>query len=199
MSGVTTLPPELPYAFEMMVLPMYHGDLSAGQSFGLRKLLQATTALPLDDRAYVLATVFHETARTMALIREYGQGAGKAYGPLYYGRGPSQITWLYNYSRFGVLLGVDLVRDPDRALDWDVALPILVLGMQRGLFTGRALSHYFGALSYGTRCNPIDARAIINGSDCAALIAGYFWQFRMALERMATPADPAAVTQALNT
>ena len=53
--------------------------------------------------AYILATVWHETAKTMLPIEEYGKGKGKAYSRLengisYYGRGHVQVTWLVNYS-----------------------------------------------------------------------------------------------------
>ncbi len=195
MSGVAAfMPPEMSAVFEATILPMFRGDLSLGQSYGLRRLLDATLDFSIDQRAYILATVFHETARTMAPIAEFGHGAGKPYGPLYYGRGFCQLTWRYNYARFGPLVGDDLVANPDRAMDWEIALPVLTHGMRFGLFTGRGLPHYFGALSYGnTRCNPVDARAIVNGTDCAALIASYFWQFRTALERVAAVASPSVI------
>ena len=35
----------------------------------------------------------------------------------YYGRGPIQLTWERNYAKYGDLLGVDLVGDPDLLLD----------------------------------------------------------------------------------
>lgn len=173
--------PTLPASFTSGVLALFHGSLSTGQGMGLRLLLAGTAGFNTDQRAYILATVCHETGRAMQPVAEDGRGAGHAYGPEYYGRGHVQLTWRYNYARFGALLGVDLVRSPDRALGWDVSLPVLTLGMRQGLFTGRKLADYFGPASYGDGCNPIDARRIVNGTDCAATIAEYFWTFRAAL------------------
>src|ERR1044071_1113225 len=49
--------------------------------------------------AYMLATTFHETARTMQPIREFGRGRGTRYGTTYYGRGFVQLTWEANYRK----------------------------------------------------------------------------------------------------
>ncbi len=182
-------PPALPPAFRENVLVLFRGTLSIRQEDGLRRIFWGSTSFSAEDRAYILATVFHETARVMAPIEEYGRGAGKPYPP-YYGRGLPQLTWKYNYARFGTLLGVDLVGHPERALDWDVALPVLLIGMRDGLFTGRKLAHYFGPASYGCLCNPIDARRIINGTDRAELVAGYFRVFLAAIQNSAPPAAP---------
>ena len=69
--------------------------------------------------AYTMATAWHEARLNMA-IREGGRGVGHEYGKpagpyslVYYGRGPSQLTWHDNYVKFGKLLGVDLERFPD--------------------------------------------------------------------------------------
>lgn len=183
--------PPLPAGFCACVLPIYKGNLSSGQSTGLRRILAGTVGFSADDRAYMLATVYHETGRTMQPVEEIG-GASHVYGPKFYGRGLCQITWSYNYARFGTLLGCDLTGHPDLALTWDVALPILTLGMARGLFTGRKLGDYFGPASYGNGCNPIDARRIVNGTDRAALIASYFWVFRRALDSDGAAAVPTA-------
>ena len=54
--------------------------------------------------AYSLATTFHETARSMAPLRNLEPGAVKAYGnpvppynQVYFGRGYVQLTWERNY------------------------------------------------------------------------------------------------------
>lgn len=124
--------------------------------------------------SYILATTHHETAATMQPIREIGKGAGRAYGKpdqktgkVYYGRGYVQLTWIDNYRTMGRLLGVDLVNEPDLALDPKIAAQILFEGMLRGSFTGRALGHYFTP----TRTDWVGARRIINGTDRAARIA----------------------------
>ena len=143
--------------------------------------------------AYSLATAYHETARSMAPIRELGQGRGRAYGnpvppynQVYYGRGYVQLTWKRNYAnatrslvRHNVVgSDVDLVRNPDLAMRPDIASGILVFGMLEGWFTGRKLVDYFS----GTRSDWVDARVIINGHDRAALIASYGLAFYHALQ-----------------
>lgn len=154
--------------------------------------------------AYALATAFHETARAMQPICEFGKGAGRAYGKpagqfgqVYFGRGYVQLTWLRNYQHatkrlreIGVIgADVDLVRNPDRALRPDIAAAILVFGMLEGWFTGRKIADYF----VGTRSDWVDARRIINGSDRAAQIAGYALHFYHALTAsVAAPPTPGA-------
>lgn len=120
---------------------------------------------------YVLATVEHETNKTFMPVREaYWLSAGwrqrnLRYYP-YYGRGFVQITWEENYARFGKLLGVDLVKTPDLALELENALFILVHGMKYGLFTGKKLSDYITKKKIDFR----GARRIVNGMDRAKKI-----------------------------
>jgi predicted chitinase len=134
--------------------------------------------------AYILATAYHETARTMQPIEEYGKGKAHSYGkpdPItgetYYGRGYVQLTWKYNYENMGKVFGIDLVNKPERALDADVAIKICFYGMSRGSFTGRKLSQYFNV----TVQDWVNARKIINGMDKADLIASYAKIFFLAL------------------
>lgn len=144
--------------------------LSQTEVDGLEGILAAWEALgwPDDLRwvAYTIATAWHE-ARLNASIREGGKGAGKAYGRpagphglVYYGRGLSQLTWLDNYTKFSKLVGVDLVKEPDRALDPKISAGILVVGSLNGLFrAGKSLKRYFSDQVDA----PVDARDIING------------------------------------
>lgn len=130
--------------------------------------------------AYVMATIHHETARTWLPIAEYGRGQGRPYGqacPLtgrrtatYYGRGYVQLTWLENYHRMAVKLGVNLVSEPDRAMQPETAWDIIALGMTMGMFTGKALGHYFNRGG----ADPVGARRIVNGTDRAEQIASYY-------------------------
>ncbi|HEY3418417.1 MAG TPA: glycoside hydrolase family 19 protein [Armatimonadota bacterium] len=46
-------------------------------------------------------------------------------GQRYYGRGIIQLTHKYNYDQYGKRLGIDLVHDPKRATDPDVASAVL--------------------------------------------------------------------------
>jgi hypothetical protein len=77
------------------------------------------------------------------------------------GRGYVQITGRNNYTKFGRLLGVDLVDDPDLALKPQVAWAILSLGMHEGLFTGKKLSDYI-PLDERLPADYFNARRIIN-------------------------------------
>lgn len=134
--------------------------------------------------AYMLATTYHETDRTMAPIAEYGKGRGHTYGvpdpvtgQTYYGRGFVQLTWKTNYRRLGALVGVDLVNFPDKAMELPIATAVLFDGMRDGLFTGVGLPKYFNDLVD----DPVNARRIINGMDRAEMIAGYHGEFLAAL------------------
>lgn len=113
----------------------------------------------MDERkiAYILGTVYHETNATMLPIEEYGKGRGRPYGKkikhngeiysypdkLYYGRGFVQLTWYENYEKFGKILNIPLLENPELALDLNISAKILVVGMEKGLFTGKKLDNYF--------------------------------------------------------
>lgn len=140
-----------------------------------------------ESSAYVLATIKHETAGTYRPIKEFGLGKGHSYGAIdlangqaYYGRGYVQLTWKSNYEKFGKLLNIDLVNNPDLALTPDTAYDIIVIGMTQGLFTGKKLSDYITANSVDF----VDCRRIINGMDKAQLIAGYATDFNNLLNKV---------------
>ena len=147
--------------------------------------------------AYILATAYYESR--LKPIEEIGKGHGLPYGSkfkqakvngahvpyttpdkLFYGRGFCQITWLENYEMFGKLLGIDLLNNPELALSVSVAAYIIVVGMKKGLFTGVSLIKYFDDAH--NIHDPINARKIINGTDKADLIAGYYNSFYNALK-----------------
>lgn len=94
------------------------------------------------------------------------------------GRGLCQITGHDNYAKFSRLLNIDLVGNPDLALQDAIAGKIIVVGMRDGLFTGKALRDYFTSGS----SDWVQARRIINGLDRAADIAGYGKLFNAALQ-----------------
>lgn len=131
---------------------------------------------PLTWLAYTFATAYHETAKTFGPIAEFGKGRGKPYFP-YYGRGLVQLTWSTNYKKASGLVGIDLYKNPEKALEVDVAVPIIFIGMNNGLFTGKKYSDYLTE----KRTDYTNARRIINGTDRATLIAGYARKFEAAL------------------
>ena len=77
-------------------------------------------------------------------------------------------------------LGGMLASNYDLALDPDIAVRILVRGMEEGWFTGKSLASYI-APGLGTHGEFVNARRIINGNDRAEMIARYADQFKDAL------------------
>jgi hypothetical protein len=122
--------------------------------------------------AYVLATTEWETAQTFKPVREAFWQSEEwrrthfRYYP-YYGRGYVQLTWKGNYQKFSTILGIDLVGNPDLAMNANIALFILVYGFKIGTFTGRKISDYITAHS----TDFYNARLCINGHDRATEIA----------------------------
>lgn len=85
-------------------------------------------------------------------------GNGVLEGYKYRGRGFVQLTGYDNYKRFSDLVGENLTKDPDKAKDIDIGAKILVVGMVKGLFTGRKLS---GSIN-STTVDFYNARDVIN-------------------------------------
>lgn len=145
--------------------------LRQSQIEGFTNILNEWDQRQLDDErwlAYMLATVWHETATQMQPIKELGSDAylrSKPYYP-YIGEGLVQVTWRRNYLKFGA-------TKPGQLLQWPLALHALFDGMIHGLFTGKELGDYFGMRID----DPVHARRIINGLDKATLIAGYYRKF----------------------
>ena len=93
----------------------------------------ALDRLGIADRPVCMAalgTIAIESASTCEPVREAfwlseeWRRANLRYYP-FYGRGLIQITWRENYQAYGDAIGIDLVADPDRALDPAVAAEIL--------------------------------------------------------------------------
>ena len=161
----------------------FSGTLSAEQVDGMTRILDEWERRKLTNMAwlaYMLATTFHETSRAMQPVKEDGDESylkAKAYWP-WIGEGLVQVTWEVNHRKFGATA-------PGQLLTWPVALLALFDGMIKGMFTGRGLGHYFGT----GRNDPVGARAIINGTDRAALVASYHYAFLHALAADRPPAQ----------
>lgn len=171
-------------SFYVQIRPDLFPKLSESQVGGIEVILNEWVASGLYDLrwlAYMLATTYHETARTMQPIAEYGKGRGRPYGlpdpitgKIYYGRGLVQLTWSSNYIKMGGILQIDLYNNPDLALITSVAVKIMFEGMTTaksyaGDFTGKHLGNYFNKSTEDWS----GARRIINGKDRAEIIAGY--------------------------
>lgn len=124
------------------------------------------------QKAYVLATTDHETAHTFLPVKEafweseeWRKKNLRYY--CYYGRGLVQITWSDNYKKFGIILDIDLVKNPDLALNPQIALFIMVYGFKHGSFTGVRLEDFIN----DNETDYFNARKCINGLDCAKEIS----------------------------
>ena len=184
------------------------GKLSESQVSAFNHIVSAMDAdksISYPQGAYILATIWHETATTMLPIAEYGKGKGRPYGTwernskgelyaykngnrntvylqseyphLYYGRGETQNTWFDNYEKLSKVFGVDFLKNPDLLLTQEWSTPVTIYSMKNGLYTGRKLSDYINQ----SKKDYLNARRIINGMDKASLIAGYAETFEKAL------------------
>ncbi|HVZ14068.1 MAG TPA: hypothetical protein VG894_06370 [Bauldia sp.] len=189
--------------FDRIRQPLFDGRLRQSQVDGLTALLDGWERDHAGaDRhwlAYALATAHHETGRELQPIREEGSDAylTRLYdiggerpalarrmgniepgdGVRYCGRGFVQLTWRNNYAAMSPIVCIDLVRFPERALEIGPATEILFHGMIAGSFTGAKLGDYFDRVHADWK----GARRIVNGSDHAALIAGYARAYANAL------------------
>ncbi len=173
------------------------GNFNQKQVDGFNMVLnyweQTKMSTDLRHLAYIIATAWHESAHTMQAIEEYGHGRGRKYGIpdpvtglIYFGRGLVQLTWADNYKLMGKLLGIPLYENPDLALDPAISVQVIFEGMfkgksNRGDFTGVSLENYFNA----SVDDPYNARRIVNGLDCAQLIAGHYYKILDALRQAA--------------
>lgn len=128
------------------------------------------------EAAAFLANVSHETGGLVHIVEQntanyphycdgsqpYGCPAGQA---AYYGRGPIQLSWNFNYKAAGDALGIDLLRDPwrverDAAVSWKTAL--WYWNTQRGpgsmiahdaMVTGAGFGHTIRAINGALECD----------------------------------------------
>jgi putative chitinase len=193
---------------------LFAGKLSHSQVDGMENLLDVwdkyfandhSIPNPTDHLAYDLGTAFHETARSMQPITEYGQVAyfdkyepgtklgeqlgntEKGDGYRFRGEGHVQNTGRRNASKATTRLnelfhlGIDLVADPEKRRDPFVSAMSLFLGNKEGWWTGRKLGDYLTA----GRPDFVNARRVVNGTDKAATIAGYAAKFKTAIQAAA--------------
>lgn len=161
-------------------------SLTGGQVNGCEALLDAGEGYDLPHLAHVLAEVYHETGGGMLPVKETVFAHSKDKNPTdktvigrlnrafsrgkltwvktpywrggWFGRGQIQITHESNYRKASALVGVDLVANPNRALDLDISAQIACQGCRSGMFTGKRLSDFDGP-----EYDHHNARAIVNG------------------------------------
>lgn len=189
---------------------LFTGAMSHGQVHGMEAILREWEAQQLTDLrwlAYILATAYHETAKTMQPIAEYGKGKKYDYGKklkmgggpgkripyttpdkIFYGRGHTQNTWYENYQRLTKAAATqgrnwDFLNDPDLLLQMEPSIWATFFAMRVGLYTGKKLADYFNEKVEDGQEGPwINARKIINGLDCAEKIAGHAKVFYAAIK-----------------
>lgn len=197
-SGNVVVP--LPFDFDLIRRALGRGKLSQKQVDGINAILAATKGLHPTWRAYMLATTWWETGRTMQPVRETLAATDEAAvnrlerswkagrmpqvrtpywrfdpeGKTWLGRGYVQLTHKKNYARAAKEIGIDLLGVPSLAMKPEHAARILVEGSKGGWFTGRKLSDFLPG-------DYVGARRIINGTDKAHEIAALAKTFEEAL------------------
>jgi|GEM_PF-6852315 len=152
-----------------------------------------------NQAAYILATAYWETARTMKPVRETLAKTDKqaierldrawAKGQLkwvkspywrsnWFGRGYVQLTHERNYRKAQEELGVPFHDNPATALESGPAAKVLVFGSMEGWFTGKKIGDYITLQKSDFR----SARRVINGTDKATEIARLAKDYDEALE-----------------
>lgn len=108
-----------------------------------------------------------------------------ARGLSYLGRGLPQLTHEVNYRKMGPLVGADLVNNPELALDPKIAVKIMIVGMTKGVFTGKDMGDYLDGLDESDAEDLreyTNARYVVNGRDRAADIGKLAIKFEAALK-----------------
>jgi predicted chitinase len=195
------------FFFDMVQHALFKDNLAPAQIEGMNAILDYWDAnLATADRrwlAYILATAFHETAYTMQPVREtlatsdsraieiletaFASGRlswvkspywrADEDGKCWLGRGLVQLTHKRNYEAMSDVTGIDLVAEPDRAMEMTPAVTILIEGMLRGSFTGHRLCDHLNE----EREDWVNARRIVNGTDRAEKLAEYGRAFLTAI------------------
>lgn len=190
--------------YDVIRADLFGGIITANQVEGISAIINEYESQQINNAhqlAYILATVFHETAKTMQPIEEYGKGRGYDYGKkldigtgpghripytqpdkIFYGRGHTQNTWLTNYRNLTNAAKKrgkewDFVNHPELLLQMEPSIWATFYAMRNGTYTGKKLSNYFTSES----TDFFNARKIINGMDKAETISGYASTFYKAI------------------
>lgn len=194
--------------YDVARLTLFSGKIVTVQFNRLQTLMTEALAAPgmtAEMLAYILATAHWETD-LFTSMEEYA--SGEAYegradlgntetgdGRRFKGRGYVMTTGRKNYAWASQVSGVDLLADPARAADPEIAARLIVDGMLTGAFTGKGLGFYIN----GNKADFVGARAVVNGVDRAETIASiaerYLVAIRAGLEN--APATPSEKSKSL--
>lgn len=121
--------------------------------------------ITIPQLAYVIATAYHESvfnpvkeirARANTSLR---RTQDRYWSSGFFGRGLIQITWRENYAEMGKRIGMDLVGNPDLALDPEIAVKILFSWFFDGAISGQGkITKYIS----GNKKQYISARLLVN-------------------------------------
>lgn len=179
---------------------LFDGALTPAQVYRIEVLLDACIAAdwPLAFTSYSLATAHHESAQWKHMKelggdayfrRMYDKAGARPHiakqlgnteagdGVKFAGRGYVQLTGRSNHVKAGKALGIDLLKEPQKAEEPTIAAKVLIWGMATGAYTGKRNADYLAK----SPPDYVNARRIINGTDKASLIATYAREFQAAL------------------
>ncbi len=142
------------------------------------------------EAAAFLANINHETGGLVHIVEQntanyphycdpnqpYGCPAGQA---AYYGRGPIQLSWNFNYKAAGDALGIDLLRNPnlvqnDAAVAWKTGIWYWMTQTGPGTMTGH--NAMVNGRGFGETIRSINGSIECNGGNPAQVqsrIAAY--------------------------
>jgi chitinase len=141
-----------------------------------------STTVRAQEAAAFLANVSHETGGLVYIVEQntadwgtycasepYGCPAGTA---SYYGRGPLQLSWNFNYKAAGDALGIDLLDSPslvatDAAISWKTAL--WYWDTQNGPGTMTAHNAMVNGAGFGETIRSINGSVECNGQNTAEM------------------------------
>lgn len=95
--------------------------IPAGTSVDLNQILALVGANTVNRAALVIGQLAIESDYFRVMVEDPSEYAGRAYVP-YYGRSWIQLTWLDNYRACGAAINVDLVSNPDAAVQCNASV-----------------------------------------------------------------------------
>lgn len=178
---------------------LFGGKITEYQFSLLSALVQRIETFPfhgVKQMAYVLATAHWETGR-FRYMEEIASGGAyekradlgntqKGDGPLFKGRGYVMLTGRKNYEWAADNVDMSLIEFPENASRPHIAAEIIITGMVEGVFTGKKLDDYIT----GEKADYYGARAIVNGTDRAELIADLAERYEKALVSASSTVSP---------
>lgn len=160
----------------------YSGLVTATSAYPAFATTGTTNTQKLEAAAF-LANVSHETGGLVYIVEQntanypYYCDTSQSFGcpagtSAYYGRGPIQLSWNYNYKAAGDALGVDLLNNPnlvatDAAVSWKTAL--WFWNTQTGAGTMTSHNAMVNGYGFGETIRSINGALECNGNNPAQM------------------------------